>query len=119
MLGPSPVGSPGQLLFHLDPIAATMSCRLDIKRNVGTYCEEDEDITTWLCRVDLEHRGDRSMKIVRLRLRGVVDVYRVSAPRNWSQCQTIVTHTSSSELTIEDRSIVEVLRELLGIHGGT
>ena len=43
-----------------------------------------KDISLWLCSVDLEDGRDRGVEIVGLRLRGVVNVYRVPTTRDYA-----------------------------------
>lgn len=81
--------------------------------------EEDEDITCWLCGVDLEDSGNSCVEIVGFRLGRVVNIYGIPTTGHWRHVRVVYTRQVHMPHTIEDRGIVEILAELLGIHSRT
>ena len=84
-----------------------------------THSEEDENVAGWLRSVDLEDGGDCGMEIVCLRLRSIMDIHRIPTAGYYRLVRMVQITALWTTHTIEDRGIVEILAELLSIHGCT
>jgi len=62
----------------------------------------------------LKHGRDCSMKVVRLRIRGVMYVYLIPAARNYGPISVRRNYTEFVLLTIKERRVVEVIPKLIG-----